>query len=50
MTTDSDNMDNFIEMRDYDASIHREILDSLLKGDAQSDPILIEICEDRAVS
>lgn len=49
MTTDSD-MDNFIEMRDYDASIHREILDSLLKGDAQSDPMLIEICEDRAVS
>ena len=43
-------MDNFIEIRDYDATIHREILDSLLKGDAQADPQLIEICEDRAVS
>lgn len=43
-------MDNFIDIRDYDASIHREILDSLLKGDAQADPAIIEICEDRAVS
>lgn len=43
-------MDNFIEIRDYDAAIHREILDSLLKGDAQADPALIEICEDRAVA
>ena len=43
-------MDNFIEIRDYDASIHREILDSLLKGDAQADPEIIEICEDRAVA
>lgn len=43
-------MDNFINIRDYDASIHREILDSLLKGDAQADPSIIEICEDRAVA
>lgn len=43
-------MNNFIEIRDYDATIHREILDSLLKGDAQSDPVLIEICEDRAIA
>ena len=43
-------MDNFIEIRDYDAAIHREILDSLLKGDAQADPALIEICEDRAIA
>lgn len=43
-------MDNFIDIRDYDASIHREILDSLLKGDAMADPEIVEICEDRAVS
>lgn len=43
-------MDNFIDIRDYDASIHREILDSLLKGDAREDPAIIEICEDRAVA
>lgn len=43
-------MDNFIDIRDYDASIHREILDSLLKGDAQADPSIVEICEDRAVA
>lgn len=43
-------MDNFIEIRDYDATIHREILDSLLKGDAQADPQLVEICEDRAIA
>lgn len=43
-------MDNFIDIRDYDATIHREILDSLLKGDAQADPQLVEICEDRAIA
>lgn len=43
-------MDNFIDIRDYDASIHREILDALLMGDAQADPEIIEICEDRAVA
>lgn len=44
-------MDNFIEIKDYDASIHREILDSLLRsGSADYDPQIIEICEDRAVA
>jgi phage gp36-like protein len=44
-------MPNFIETSDYDASIHREILDSLLRTDsATSDPQIVEICEDRAIS
>lgn len=44
-------MSNFIETSDYDASIHREILDSLLRTDAATyDPQIIEICEDRAIS
>ena len=43
-------MSNFIDITDYDASIHREILDSLLRqGTADYDPQIIEICEDRAV-
>jgi phage gp36-like protein len=44
-------MSNFINTTDYDASIHREILDSLLRKDSDSyDPQIIEICEDRAIS
>lgn len=44
-------MDNFIDISDYDASIHREILDSLLRsGSDDYDPQIVEICEDRAVS
>ena len=39
-------MSGFIEIEDYDASIHAEILDSLLRSDLS----LIEICEDRAVA
>lgn len=39
-------MSNFIDPSDYDASIHAEILDSLLR----SDLTLIEICEDRAIA
>ena len=43
-------MSNFIDITDYDASIHREILDSLLRqGTADYDPQIVEICEDRAV-
>ena len=41
----------FITTEDYDATIHREILDSLLRMDSASyDPQIIEICEDRAIS
>lgn len=43
-------MNNFITLEDYDASIHRDILDSLLRTPADCDPEVIEICEDRAVS
>ena len=44
-------MENFINTNDYDATIHREILDALLWADAPSyDPQIIEICEDRAIA
>lgn len=44
-------MNNFITIEDYDATIHREILDSLLRKETSTyDPQIIEICEDRAVS
>ena len=44
-------MDNFISTADYDATIHREILNALLRSDsADYDPQIVEICEDRAVS
>ena len=39
-------MSTFINPEDYDASIHREILDALVR----SDGAIVEICEDRAVS
>lgn len=44
-------MTNFINIEDYDATIHREILDSLLRKESASyDPQIIEICEDRSVA
>jgi len=44
-------MSNFIDITDYDASIHKEILDSLLRqGTADYDPQIVEICEDRAIT
>ena len=39
-------MSQFIELTDYDASIHREMLDALTR----EDEALVEICEDRAVA
>lgn len=39
-------MANFIDIKDYDASIHREILDSLVRDDES----LVEICEERAIA
>ena len=39
-------MSKFITPEDYDASIHREILDALTR----SDDTIIEICEDRAIA
>lgn len=44
-------MTNFITLNDYDASIHREILDALLRtGSDTYDPQIIEVCEDRAIA
>lgn len=39
-------MSKFINPEDYDASIHREILDALTR----SDESIVEICEDRAIA
>lgn len=39
-------MSAFIDIQDYDASIHREILDALTR----SDESIVEICEDRAIA
>jgi phage gp36-like protein len=44
-------MSQFITPEDYDASIHREILDALLRHDSDvSDSAIVEICEDRAIA
>lgn len=43
-------MSQFITLEDYDASIHREILDALLRHDSDiEDSAIVEICEDRAI-
>ena len=43
-------MSRFIQPSDYDASIHREILDALLRHDSDtSDEAIVHICEDRAI-
>lgn len=39
-------MSEFINPDDYDASIHREILDSIIREDES----IVEICEDQAVA
>lgn len=39
-------MSQFVHLSDYDASIHREILDALTRDD----DTLVEICEDRAIA
>ena len=58
MTTSIDyrDMDNFIDLTDYDSSIHKEILGALVRKETQPgvanpsyDPEIIETCEDRAV-
>lgn len=44
-------MSNFISPTDYDATIHREILNALLRADSSDyDPQIVEICEDRAIA
>lgn len=39
-------MSQFINTEDYDASIHQEILDALIRKDKS----IVEICEDRAIA
>ena len=39
-------MAKFITPEDYDASIHQEILDAVIRSDRQ----IVEICEDRAIA
>lgn len=39
-------MSQFIDINDYDASIHREILDALVR----QDQAIIEVCEHRAIA
>lgn len=39
-------MSRFINLSDYDASIHRDILDALVREDDS----IVEICEDRAIA
>lgn len=39
-------MSQFIDIEDYDATVHREILDALVRDDSS----LVEICEDRAIA
>lgn len=39
-------MSQFVQLSDYDASIHREILDALTRDD----DTIVEICEDRAIA
>lgn len=50
-------MSNFISIQDYDASIHREILDSLLRSKGAGgqpnpsyNPQIIETCENRSIA
>ena len=44
-------MRQFILESDYDATIHKEILDALLRHDSdQGDEAIVEICEDRAIA
>lgn len=39
-------MSQFVDIEDYDASVHREILGALVRDDET----LVEICEDRAIA
>lgn len=50
-------MSNFIDPSDYNASIHKEILSSLLRETSAGgqpnpdyDPNIVEVCEDRAIA
>ena len=43
-------MSTFIQLSDYDSTIHRDILDSLLRDEASENSTIIEDCEMTAIS
>lgn len=43
-------MSTFITLQDYDSTVHRDILDSLLRGDATNNSVIIEDCQMQAIS
>lgn len=43
-------MSTFIELSDYDSTIHKDILDSLLRGDASENSTIIEDCQMQAIA
>lgn len=43
-------MSTFIQLSDYDSTIHRDILDSLLRGNAEDGQTIIEDCEMTAIA
>lgn len=43
-------MSTFIQLEDYDSTVHRDILDSLLRGEANDNSTIIEDCEMQAIA
>ncbi len=43
-------MSTFIQLSDYDSTIHKDILDSLLRGEASENSAIIEDCEMQAIA
>ena len=43
-------MSTFIQLSDYDSTIHKDILDSLLRGEATENSTIIEDCEMQAIA
>lgn len=43
-------MSTFIQLSDYDSTIHKDILDSLLRGDASENSSIIEDCQMQAIA
>ena len=43
-------MNTFIQLSDYDSTIHKDILDSLLRGDASENSSIIEDCQLQAIA
>lgn len=43
-------MSQFIKLEDYDSTVHRDILDSLLRGEATDNSTIIEDCEMQAIA